>query len=247
VNGHTHIFETIDALYSALEEQWVLIAQAAIADHGAFHAALAGGSTPRSLYKKLSQLSTIDEMCWHNTHIYFGDERCVPQDHPDSNFHMAQESLLSAVPLLPTHVHAMFSEDLSVDENVQRYSAVLQKEIPLDVNGFPVFDLVLLGMGADGHTASLFPETEILQESEKLVAAQFVKKLDAWRISLTFPTINAAHHVAVLVAGDAKAEVLSDIFYADKNSAASYPIQQVNPEGQLDWYLDGAAARKIKA
>lgn len=246
VKGHTHIFADTNELYAALEHQWELLAREAIADHGAFYVALAGGGTPRKFYAGLSQRKSLDKTCWHNTHIYFGDERCVPQDHPDSNYRMVQETLLSVAPLLPDHVHAMFSESLSVDENVQRYEAILHNELPVDAYGHPVFDLVLLGMGEDGHTASLFPETEILQESEKSVVAQYVEKLNAWRVSLTFPTINAANHVAVLVAGGAKAGVLSDILSTENNSSMIYPIQRVNPTGQLDWYLDADAARLIK-
>jgi len=246
VNGRTHIFANIDALYTALEEQWELIAREAVNDHGAFHVALAGGSTPRNFYTGLSQRQSIDEKYWNKTHIYFGDERCVPQDHPDSNYRMARESLLTIAPLLPAHVHAMFSEHLSVEENAERYETLLHNELPADACGHPVFDLILLGMGEDGHTASLFPGTEILQETEKSVAAQYVQKFAAWRVSLTFPTINAANHVAVLVAGEAKAGVLSNIFSTEQNHAAFYPIQQVNPAGQLDWYLDAAAARLIK-
>jgi len=245
MNGRSQIFENIDALYAALEKQWQRVAHEAIADHGAFHVALAGGSTPRNFYKKLAQQSVVDEHCWHKTHIYFGDERCVPQDHSDSNYRMAKETLLSAVPLLPEHVHAMFSADFSVEQNVARYETLLHDTLPQDVNDCPVFDLVLLGMGEDGHTASLFPDTEILHESVKSVAAQFVQKLNVWRISLTFPTINAANHVAVLVAGDAKAKILADILSAEKNAVTRYPIQQVDPTGQLDWYLDTAAAHLL--
>jgi len=245
MNGSTHIFETIDALYVALAKQWQEVAQAAIADHGAFHVALAGGNTPRNFYRKLAQPSAIDESCWNKTHIYFGDERCVPQDHPDSNYRMAKETLLSVTPLLSGHVHAMFFADLSVEENVSQYDALLHDTLPLDAKGCPVFDFILLGMGEAGLTASLFPGTDILHERSKPVAAQFVQKLNAWRISLTFLAINAAAHVAVLVAGDAKAKVLADIFSADKNAVTRYPVQQVNPTGQLDWYLDTAAAQPL--
>lgn len=247
MNGHMHIFENTDALYFALEKQWLEISQAAIADHGAFHVALAGGSTPRKLYEKLAQNTALDKTCWHKTHIYFGDERCVPQDHSESNYRMATESLFSVAPILPEHVHTMFSMDLSVEENTTQYQALLLDTLPLDATGNPVFDLVLLGMGEDGHTASLFPDTDILQESSKLVAAQFVQKLDAWRISLTFPVINAASHVAVLVAGKSKAKILQAIYSAENTTDDYYPIQRVNPSGQLDWYLDVAAAHLINA
>lgn len=244
MNGSTHIFENIDALYAALEEQWHSVAQAAIADHGAFHVALAGGNTPRNFYAKLALHTDIDRQCWQNTHIYFGDERCVPQQDEQSNFRMAHEALFSVAPLLAEHIHAMFSADIPLQENVAAYAALLQDVLPQNDDGFPVFDLVLLGMGEDGHTASLFPGTDILHETKQSVAAQFVPKLDAWRMSLTFPTINAARHVAVLVAGGSKAKILSDISLS--RSSAQYPIQQVDPVGQLDWYLDSDAAQLLQ-
>lgn len=246
MNGCAHISENADALYRSLEKQWQELSTAAIADHGAFHVALAGGSTPRKLYEKLAQSTSLDEFHWHKTHIYFGDERCVPQDHAESNFRMAKEALLSIVPLRPEHIHAMFSANHSVEENTIQYETMLKNTLPLDTETNPVFDLILLGMGEDGHTASLFPGTEILHESEKPVAAQFVQKLDAWRISLTFMTINAANHVAIMVVGKSKAEILRDIFSEEENTIACYPIQQVNPAGNLVWYLDADAAQLLK-
>jgi 6-phosphogluconolactonase len=244
VNGSTHIFQSLDALYAALQEQWHSLAQAAIADHGAFHVALAGGNTPRNFYSKLALKPDIDQQCWENTHIYFGDERCVPQQDEQSNFRMAREALFSVAPLLPQHIHAMFSADIPLQENVAKYAALLQDVMPQNASGFPIFDLVLLGMGDDGHTASLFPDTDILHETKQSVAAQFVPKLDAWRMSLTFPTINSARHVAILVAGEGKAKILAEI--ASSRSGKQYPIQQVDPAGQLDWYLDTDAAQLLR-
>jgi 6-phosphogluconolactonase len=243
----THVFENIDALYDALDVQWRDVSQDAIARRGMFNVALSGGSTPRSFYSKLAGQTSIKRESWQKTCLYFGDERCVPQDHPDSNYRMAREALISSAPIMPEHVHAMFSADLSVDENVSRYNAVLTTELPLNSQSVPVFDLILLGMGEDGHTASLFPGTQIVTETESLVAAQFVEKLDAWRMSLTFPTINAAHHVAVLVAGEAKAKIVADILSQPASAEPVYPIQRVKPTGQLDWYLDAAAAQFLQS
>jgi 6-phosphogluconolactonase len=245
VNGSTHIFKNIDALYTALKDRWQMMAQTAIAEHGAFHVALSGGNTPRFFYKKLVQQPVIDVQTWRKTHIYFGDERCVSQQHEDSNFRMVQETLLSGVSLLPEHVHAMFSEDVSLQDNVSKYDALLHTALPQNADGFPIFDLMLLGVGEDGHTASLFPGTELLHESEKSVAAQFVPKLDAWRMSLTFPVINAARNVVVLVSGESKAKILSEIFSERQGDEARYPIQEVDPAGQLDWYLDTDAAQLL--
>ena len=243
--GNTHIFESMEALYEALENHWRLIAKHAIDDHGAFFVALAGGSTPRKFYERLAKQDQISNHEWKKTHIYFGDERCVPQGHEDSNYRMVKESLLSKVALLPEHVHAMFSADMSMKDNVENYNLLLNGELPLDGQGHPVFDLVMLGMGEDGHTASLFPGTEILNVSESPVASQFVKKLDSWRMSLTFPSINAARHVAIIVAGEGKAEILSAVFSEVESGEEFYPIQKVRPAGQLDWYLDVAAARQL--
>jgi 6-phosphogluconolactonase len=246
VKGRVHIFDSPGALYAALEERWQQLACAAIADHGAFYVALAGGGTPRVLYERLADQPAIDQFCWQKTHVFFGDERCVPQDHLDSNYRMAKDALLSKVQLLPEHVHPMFSADISVEENVTRYAALLSDTLPLNAHQQPVFDLVLLGMGEDGHTASLFPDTEILHETTKPVAAQFVSNLDAWRMSLTFPVINSARHVAVLVPGESKAKMLAEVLSVEKSAVMQFPIQRVNPEGQLDWYLDTAAAQLLK-
>ena len=245
MNGSSHIFENIDALYSALEEHWRSVALAAIADHGSFHVALAGGGTPKNFYTRLASSSAIDNECWKQTHVWFGDERCVPQNHADSNFRMASEALLNQVPVQAGHVHAMYSAEFSAKENAEKYSDALLSCLPKNASGLPVFDLVLLGMGDDGHTASLFPDTDILNEIERPVAAQFVTKLDAWRVSLTFPVINAAAHVAILVAGEAKAQILSSLSSASKKDELRYPIQRVNPDGCLDWYLDVDAVRLL--
>ncbi len=238
--GNQHVFENLDALYLALLSQWRQNAAAAIAERGAFHVSLAGGNTPRGFYAALAQDTANEVDLWRQTHVYFGDERCVPQDHPDSNYRMAREALLSKVPVPAEHVHPMYDAVLSVEENVAQYARLLQDTLPQDAQGHPVFDLVLLGMGDDGHTASLFPGTGILDEYHQPVAAQFVEKLNAWRISLTFATLNAARHVVILVAGDTKADILAEIFSAPED--VRYPIQRVRPQGRLDWYLDAAAA-----
>lgn len=253
VHGHIQVFSNIDVLLDALLEQWQTIAAESIAARGAFHVALAGGSTPRRFYARLAK-ATIE---WDRVHLYFGDERCVPQDHPDSNYRMARESLFSQVPIPVSQVHAMYfpPQDAEQDEegaaeqaaqnSAARYSALLEDQLPEDTDGHPVFDLLLLGMGEDGHTASLFPGTEILDESQKSVAAQFVDKLAAWRVSLTYPTINAARHVALLVVGEAKASVLSQLSQETTNTLR-YPVQGIHPLGDLQWYLDKAAARLIE-
>ncbi len=252
MNGDFQVFDDVASLNEAMARQWQLIADAAVRDRGIFHVALAGGSTPRKLYERLAQPDYRDGLPWKSTHIYFGDERCVPQDHADSNYRMASESLLSLVPIPPSQVHAMFNSSLgragsieeSVEKNVDNYAATLENHLPTSNSGQPIFDLILLGMGDDGHTASLFPGTEILEETRRSVASQFVHKLDVWRISLTFPTINAARNVAILVAGEGKAHRMAEIAGSEA-AKFCYPIQQVNPAGRLDWYFDRDAAQHI--
>lgn len=249
MNGYLQVFDDVARLNEAVAHQWRLIADAAVRDRGVFHIALAGGSTPRKLYERLVQPDYCDGLPWNLTHVYFGDERCVPQDHADSNYRMASEALLSHVPIPPSQVHAMFDPSLGVkkngvEKNADNYAALLADQLPASSSGQPMFDLILLGMGDDGHTASLFPGTTILDETNRAVAAQFVRKLDVWRMSLTFPTINAARNVAILVAGEGKAHRMAEIA-SSETSKSRYPIQRVNPTGRLDWYLDHDAAQYI--
>ena len=244
MHGSIHIFDDVDSLLDALVSQWRDVGAEAIADHGAFHVALAGGTTPRHFYERLTQVDLESPVPWDKVHLYFGDERCVPPDHKDSNYHMAHESLFSRVTIPASQIHAMFSPEWDAEQNAAHYASLLEQQLTKDANGQPVFDLVYLGMGEDGHTASLFPGTEILNESVKSVAAQFVDKLGVWRISLTYPAINAARHVSVLVVGDSKAVVLSEISKLPKTDIR-YPIQRVNPRAHLDWFVDAAAAHLI--
>ena len=243
LNGNCRVFHNVADLNDAMCQQWCEVAEQAVRDRGSFHVALAGGSTPRQFYQRLAQCCSPDMPVWLSTHFYFGDERCVPLDDEHSNYRMAHESLLSQLPLKPDQVHAMYDPSLSAEQCAERYAKLLTEQMSLSDARQPVFDLVLLGMGEDGHTASLFPETEILAEMHRSVAAQYVEKLRAWRISLTLPVINAARHVAVLVVGEAKAEVLAQV--AKEYVPPIYPIQQVRPQGRLDWYVDEAAAAQL--
>jgi len=243
LNGNCRVFNNVADLNDAMCQQWCEIAEQAVRDRGSFHVALAGGSTPRQFYQRLARYCSHDMPVWLSTHFYFGDERCVPLDDEQSNYHMAYESLLSQLSVGADQVHAMYNPSFSAEQCAERYATLLTTQLSLSDTQQPVFDLVLLGMGEDGHTASLFPGTEILSETHRSVAAQYVDKLQAWRISLTLPVINAARHVAVLVVGEAKAEVLAEV--AKESVSPAYPIQHVRPQGYLDWYVDEAAASQL--
>jgi 6-phosphogluconolactonase len=200
---------------------------------------LSGGSTPADLYSCLaSEYAT--KIDWQKMQIYFGDERYVPHDHTDSNYQMAWQTMLSKVAIPGEQVHAIPTDCTCIDDCVQHYTDTLA--LMPSVHSIPVFDMILLGMGDDGHTASLFPGTDILAEQARPVASVFVEKFDSWRISLTYPVLNAARQLLVLVSGDNKAQVLQEIMLEQRDD---YPVARIkNPSGVL-WYVDRDAAKGL--
>jgi 6-phosphogluconolactonase len=240
-----HIHADPAALARAVAERGAELARAACAARGAFHVALAGGSTPRLLYRLLAS-EYRGQIDWSRTHVYFGDERCVGPDHPDSNYGMAREALLRHVAIPPGQIHRIEAEDPDPRAAARRYADLLHRQLPRPhPHGTVQFDLVLLGLGPDGHVASLFPGTAILDEQRAWVAAVHVDRLQAWRISVTFPVINAARHIVLLVAGDDKASIIRDVI-GKPDPAARYPAGRLRPAGELEWFIDHAAARLLK-
>ena len=215
-------------------------AEAAIAERGSFTVALAGGSTPKATYEILAR-DYADGLDWSRVHVFFGDERTVPPDHEDSNYLMAQRTLLSRVPV--GSIHRMRGE-LPPAEAAAAYEQELQEFFGPD--SVPAFDLILLGIGEDGHTASLFPETSALDVTDRWVVANPVLKLETTRLTLTIPVINAAKAVTFLVAGEGKTEALKQILEGDADPRA-YPAKFIRPEcGDLTWMVDKAAASSLK-
>jgi len=204
---------------------------ACIDERGACHIALAGGSTPERLYLALSSEPLTKQIPWHACHFYFGDERMVAHDHSDSNYAMARRALFDRVPIPAKNIHPVPTHCEQAADCAGEYETVISKISSLD--------LVLLGIGQDGHTASLFPNTEILTETQRLVSAVFVDKLQSWRISLTYPCINRARRVIILAQGTGKASIIQQILHSEK--FMSYPISQVRPQGDLIWHLDQEA------
>jgi 6-phosphogluconolactonase len=215
-------------------------ARAAVAEHGRFTIALAGGATPASTYMRLAQAPFVDAMPWDRTFVFFGDERVVPPDHPESNFRMAYDRLLSKVSLAPDHVFRMHGEAEDSEVAAAQYSKSLAEVCTERRNGVPRLDLVLLGIGVDGHTASLFPGSPVVREVFRPVAAVHAAAAAIpERLTLTFPVINAAARVFVLVSGPEKAKVVKAVL-ADK---ALLPAGLVGPtDGELRWFLDASAA-----
>jgi len=235
-----NVYKTVELLNQTVAEDILSLCQACIDDHGTFHIALAGGGTPKRLYQLISSDMFRDKFPWEKIHVYFGDERCVPVNHEDSNFRMANEALLSKVPIPAENIHPVYIDVDNIAASAERYNDELIASLPSD-NETPKFDLILLGLGDDGHTASLFPGTPILQQMQKYVDAVYVEKFNSWRISMTYPVINAAANIYLLTTGDKKARIVKTIMF-DEPPAEPYPIQRIQGRGNMYWYLDNAAA-----
>lgn len=225
-------------------EHFVEISQAAMAERGRFAVALAGGSTPRGLYTALARDQFRNRIAWPNVHLFWGDERCVPPTDKDSNYRMVCEALISKVPLPSQNIHRMPAET-SPPEAAVAYEQELRFFFETSPGELPTFDLVLLGMGEDGHTASLFPHSEVLRERESLVAAQYVPKLGSYRLTLTFAVLNQSRNVMFLISGENKAAALRDVLQGPPQPE-SLPAQQVKPiSGRLLWLIERAVAAKL--
>ncbi len=212
--------------------------QAAIAERGQFTIALAGGSTPKLLYQKLAQRSLPLEQI----HLFWGDERYVSPDHPDSNQRMVREAWLNHVAMSRENIHPMPTSAQSLEVDVQTYEAELQSFFKMPQGEMPSFDLILLGMGDDGHTASLFPHTPALNVCDRLVTAGI--KSGEPRLTLTIPVINQARCVLFMLAGSSKGEALTKVMGSDADPN-QYPARFIQPSGTCYWLLDTALGSVI--
>jgi 6-phosphogluconolactonase len=236
------IFETAADVARAAADYFVETAESSIAADGRFSVALAGGSTPRTTYQLLAGEEYRNRLPWSQVHIFFGDERTVPPTHSDSNYHMADEAMISLLPIPAENVHRMVGEGDAV-ANASLYESELQTFF--DGAPWPRFDLVMLGMGDDGHTASLFPGTDALREQQAWVVANWVEKLDTFRITLTAPAINHAANVVFLIAGAGKTQRLPEVLRGERDPLR-LPSQLIQPvAGKLVWLVDKAAAERL--
>lgn len=227
-------------LAEAAARDFVERAQKAIEDTGRFVVALAGGSTPEATYEMLATEEYADRLDWSKVHVFFGDERSVPPDDEDSNYRMANEALLSHVSV--GSVHRMKGE-LHPDEAAAEYEEELREFFGTPGRP-PEFDLIQLGIGDDGHTASLFPNTPALDVTDCWVAQNPVPKLETVRITLTLPVLNAAKAISFLIAGEGKAEALREVLEGDADPY-DYPSKFVQPVGELNWMADQEAASML--
>jgi 6-phosphogluconolactonase len=220
------VFENSRELARGAAEHFVALAQ-----KDSFTVALSGGSTPKVLYQVLAE-EFREQVLWSKVQFFWSDERHVPPDHPDSNYRMAHEALLSRVPVLESNVHRVRSENPSAQEAADEYEKII----------VPRLDLILLGLGTDGHTASIFPGSEVLHETKRLIAAPWVEKLNAYRITMTLPLLNNGASVLFLVSGAEKAEIVKEVLEGPQK----YPAQFVQPtNGELIWMLDRDAAGNL--
>lgn len=238
------ILTTPQELSEAAAGEVVRDANEAVEARGRFTIALSGGSTPKNLFNLLAT-NARNALPWDRMYFFWGDERHVPPTDPDSNYRMAEEVMLSKVPVPPGNVFRMAAENPDAARVADDYEKALRKFFQLTADGVPQFDFILLGMGPDGHTASLFPGTAALQEKSRLVVSNWVEKLKTNRLSFTLPVLNAARCVAFLVSGTDKAPVLKTVL-EENASAEQYPAKLVNPSaGKLIWFLDRAAASSL--
>ena len=231
-----HTFENAEALARNVAEWLCDLAQAS---KGAFTVCLSGGSTPRRLYELLATPEIASRFPWSRVHWFWGDERFVPHDHPDSNFGMAREAFLSRAPVPAGNIHAVQTEGVSPEEAASAYETTLKRFYGADafVSDRPLFDVMLLGIGEDGHTASLFPGHPALSETGRWVV-EVIGAQPQPRITLTYPALNSSRDAAFVVEGAEKRDVVARIRAGDRE----LPAALVRPVGRLHWFLDRAAA-----
>jgi 6-phosphogluconolactonase len=236
-NATIEVLPDATAVARAVADLFVRSATLAMAERGSFHVALSGGNTPRAAYELLAQEPRMSQVSWADVFVYFGDERCVPPDDEQSNYLMACKAFLDVVPIPKANVHRVRGE-APPEEAAAEYASVLRA----DLGEPPRFDLVLLGLGPDGHTASLFPGTNPEADDAALVRAVYADSQMMWRVTITPSLINSAQTVAFAAEGDAKAQILKTVLEGPVDPT-KYPAQIVHPvNGKLVWIVDDLAA-----
>lgn len=238
-----HIFKDKAQLSKEAASFFVEKAREAVQQNGRFTVALTGGSSPVQMYNLLAQQPFLEQVPWQETHIFWGDERWVPLTDDRSNARMAMETFLNKVPVPPKQIYPMWEDDVEPEEFAKKYEQLLQSHFGQQA---PQFDLILLGMGDDGHTASLFPGTEVLQEQAQWVQAYYLEPQSMYRITLTAPLINQAKTICFMTFGDNKAPALHEVMEGERNPE-QYPSQLIQPkDGEVHWFIDEAAASRLE-
>lgn len=241
-----HIVASGQELAAEAADLFIWLGNQAIRNEGRFRIALSGGSTPKALHGTLASPELAKQLDWSKVEFFFGDERCVPPDHPESNFCMAEATLFRPLGVTQDRVFRMHGEAQDQEQAARAYEAVLHEQFGTNPPSWPRFDLILLGLGEDGHTASLFPGTEALRERTRLVVPNRSPKGVPQRLTLTAPVVNQARTVVFLVSGSGKASVVKQILEGQETDGNRFPAKLIRPEqGRLIWFLDQAAASEL--
>lgn len=236
------IFKTIEELTMAVAEYFVTIAQRSISSRGEFNVVLSGGSSPKSLYEMLASPDFKHQVEWDKVNFFFGDERYVPANDPENNALMVKKAMFDPLQISSSNIFAV-NTSFSPEEAAKKYISTISDHFK---DQQIRFDLILLGLGDNSHTASLFPFTSVLSDKSASVKAVFLETQNVYRITMTAPLINQARHIAFLVYGKAKADAVRHVLEKELNEK-KYPAQLIHPEkGDLQWYLDEAAASGLK-
>ncbi len=244
-NPDIRVFKTLEELSRHAAARFEELARLQAGNKRIFSAGLSGGSTPKLLYQILASPTVSSRISWQDVHLFQVDERCVPPDHPESNYRMIGEALLSRAPIPEMNFHRMTAEWPDRHQACEHYAQELRQVLRPGAGEWPRFDLIFLGLGHDGHTASLFPGTAAIHERTLWVRENYIERHKVFRLTLTFPVLNAAEEIIVLVAGAEKAEVLREVLEGPPGSA-KFPAQRIQPaSGRLTWCVDEAAARLL--
>jgi len=218
---------------------FIAVCKNAVSARGKFFVALSGGTTPKALFERLCTSPNVEEIPWDKIYLFWGDERSVPKDHEESNYRMAMDAGFAKMSIPKEQIFRMHAEE-SIEENAKAYEETIRK-----VLGDNSFDLVILGMGEDGHTASLFPQTEALKAEGRLVVANYVPQKETWRMTLTYECINSAQNIAIYVIGAAKKHILAEVLTSE-NQFDRFPIQKIGtPSHRALWIIDDSAASAL--
>lgn len=228
---------TTTVAYAA--QHWSDCCHEAVRTHGEFFVALSGGSTPKAIFEQLTKPPYREQIPWDKIHFFWSDERNVPPNNPESNYHMAMEAGLKNMPIPAFHIHRMLAE-IDIERGAENYEATIRKILPTRI-----FDFIMLGMGEDGHTASLFPHTQALSVKDRWIVANHIPQKNTWRMTMTYPCINSARHIAIYVIGASKNSMLTQVLRGPDNPL-EWPSQKVGtPSHRALWIADSAAAEQL--
>ncbi|MGH9327894.1 MAG: 6-phosphogluconolactonase [Terriglobia bacterium] len=239
------VFKSLDELSYEAAKEFSSLANHARPDGKPFTVALSGGDTPKPFYEILAGPEFANEITWSYIQLFQVDERCVPPDDAKSNYRMIRATMLDRLPAAARNFHRMAAEQPDRDAAAENYAADLRKTLGIQENECPRLDVIYLGIGDNGHTASLFPGSAALQETRRAVCPNWVEKAEMWRLTLTFPVLNAASKAIFLVSGESKAEPVREVLHPSK-PGPPLPAARVQPsQGTVTWYLDKAAAQLL--